>query len=251
MAKIKITESELKQLIRESVETVMDEATGMQNRRNQRYLDAQNAYNAAQTSWADAPQNVKDEYTERLRNNPNYKFNSPEELYNSDMQTKVTDAKRRLDRATRRNGLQFQQQLKQKEAALQTMKKELDTYIQKNQDLTNQVKTATDSMAQIANALGIKVPKQQPETTVTLEEAAQTAAGNGLQQILTAIKNLKGQVNQLTKANQNLTTQLAQARGQNVSNNANQKQLAQTTSIPQQTTRPTATPGTTPGTARA
>jgi chromosome segregation ATPase len=223
MAKIKITESELKQLIRESVETVMGEATGMQNRRNQRYLDAQNAYNAAQTSWANAPQNVKDEYTERLRNNPNYKFNSPEELYNSDMQTKVSGAKRRLDRATRRNGLQFQQQLKQKEAATQTLKRELDSYIQKSQDLTNQVKQLTN---QVANLEGEK-------------------------------KNLIAKNGQLVKANQNLTAQIKTLASKSVQ--ISQPKTTPTTSI--QTTavpnanklagRPTATPGTTPGTAPA
>lgn len=113
MAKIKITESELMDIVRESVVSVLNE--NIQTRRNNAYQTALTNYQNAQKPWESlTPDEKKPWY---LVNTGGYAGSAPKSeaeakaAYETAQQAQINNAKTVLDRKTRRNGLQFQQEL--------------------------------------------------------------------------------------------------------------------------------------------
>ena len=128
MAKIKITESELRQLIGESVQSVLEAYDDRMGRRNERYQNAQAAYDKYTKNWEDLTPDEKDAWNQKAGAGW-----TGEALYNNERNT----AKTKLRRMTRRNGQQF--------------KNDLDAANQQNTDLQSQITNLQNQVASLNN----------------------------------------------------------------------------------------------------
>lgn len=232
MSKIQVTESELKQVIKESVESMLKEA-----RWNNYGMNWDQLSDAEKQAYAQRYGNSAGAYQYVDQNGNQYKgggyapgaqytqqvdYNKLGEYY------KQQQAKK--GRKANRNGFSANY--------VQQLQNQLNTK-------TAECKTAVDGMTKIAQALGIQTPAAAAPAgtapkTMTAENTVPQAGGNGLQQILTAINNLKAEAAkaaQLTKANQTLTAKNKQLTAQNQSlatriQNGQNKVVAPTTAAP-------------------
>lgn len=260
MAKIRITESELRQLVSESVISVLNEELGEDmasrfNRRYNAYRDAEKNYNDNfSKEWNDLPPEEKQKWQgelDKMRSDPNsakYLTNvTPESIYNS----RRNSAKSTMDSTLNRRGVGTKMKgeldiANKNLAALYGQLKANDqngamgtiqSLQKQSAELTNQNTAYKNAITQILNTLNRRVneaaaydsswdgaPGSKPK-----QETVQQFKVPELQGILAAIGKLQGQIKQLTKANQTLTssnntlkTQMAQAqqRQQNTQNMA-------------------------------
>ena len=274
MAKIKITEGELRQLIGESVVSVLNEAR----------------YNTYGVNWDDLTDDQKQNYASMYGNkagaaqyvdangNPyqgggyapgtgytrQYNMDKMRDFYNKEQE--------RFAKNSRRNGItpELYQKVSKENSYLKTQ-------LSQAQNLNNGYKSAISQISQaiggqIAEAGGAPAPIDSSwsgapaaNTPTADQRAAMTvkSAVPNLDQILKSINDMKTKVTQLTKANQQLTstnknlTSQNQSLAKKIQNGQNQK-LASPIAVPkataQATTRQTglSRPGAAaPGTAQA
>lgn len=219
MGKIRITESELRDVIRENVENILKEAyTDRMARRNDRYQTARNNYNNYARNWNQLMPDEKDAYNQRAGNGW-----TGEALYNSEKD----QAGAKLRRTARRNGYQFQQDLNKTKGEYAKAQDEVAKLTHNNQLLQQQVTDYSQALTMISNKLGLA--KQNVDA---LEEAAQAQQMTNAQRIaqpaLTAINKLQmALANARMQAQQQKVQQ--QAQQQKAQNNA---QMAQASSAP-------------------
>ena len=125
MAKIKIAESELGQLIGESVVSVLNE--DLQTRRNDAYQAALTDYQNAQKPWESlTPDEKKTWYNSSGYGGAQKSDAEAKASYEFAQKNRVNDAKIKLDRKTRRNGLQFRKDLDIANQSLTNLYKQLN-----------------------------------------------------------------------------------------------------------------------------
>lgn len=208
MGKIKVTENELRQLIKESVETIIKESmeedyAKRMAKRNQKYNSAYTNSQKYAKSWNELTPEEQEAYNKRAGGGWN-----GESIYNDEK----NKADNRLKRATRRNGYNFQQQLQGSNTKITKMQADMKA-------ASGQISTALNNALA---ALNDQVNEAISQDAINVGIAnAQEAAFPGLSNILGTIQKLQqgittlkqnlraanGKVTQLTKANQTLTAQ--------------------------------------------
>ena len=197
---MRITESELKQVIRESVESVLLNED-MQSKRNRKYEDALTNYNNAQKTW----DQLNDDEKKPWMINAGGDETAGRNAYEYAQKTRVANAKAKLDKRTRRNGLQFQQDLQ----------------------------TANSQLKNLYTTLGAKDYKSAAVALTKLKMNLQTTqskldtANQSISDLQKTNTDLRTKNAELTKANQNLNQQIAaanQARMQNTAASALNRQ---------------------------
>lgn len=174
MEKIRVTENELKQIIRESVENIINEAyADRMARRNDKYLTARNNYNNYAKEWGDLTPDQKAAYNQQASAGQTGEF-----IYN----TARNNAARELRKTTRRNGQQFKQELDNTKNEYAKSRDEVDKLSynnqllqQQNTQLQNQVNTLT---AEIGKWKGQVANLQRTINTLKAQNTQQTAAAN-------------------------------------------------------------------------
>ncbi len=182
MEKIRVTEGELKQIIRESVEIIINEAyADRMARRNEKYLTARNNYNNYAKEWGDLTPDQQAAYNQQASAGQTGEF-----IYN----TARNNAARELRKTTRRNGQQFKQELDNTKNEYAKSRDEVDKLSynnqllqQQNTQLQNQVNTLT---AEIGKWKGQVTNLQRTINTLKAQNTQQTAA---TQQQQTAVAN--------------------------------------------------------------
>ena len=182
MEKIRVTEGELKQIIKESVENIINEAyADRMARRNDKYLTARNNYNNYAKEWGDLTPDQQAAYNQQASAGQTGEF-----IYN----TARNNAARELRRTTRRNGQQFKQELDNTKNEYAKSRDEVDKLSynnqllqQQNTQLQNQVNTLTAEIGkwkgQVTNLQRtINTLKAQNTQQTTATQQQQTAAAN-------------------------------------------------------------------------
>jgi chromosome segregation ATPase len=221
MGKIRITESELRNVIHENVENVLKEAyTDRMARRNDRYQTARNNYNNYTRSWNQLTQPEQAAYNQKAGNGW-----TGEALYNDEKKQAGT----KLRRMTRRNGYQFQQDLNKTKGDLNKTKgeyakaqDEVAKLTQNNQLLQQQVADYSQALTMISDKLGLaKQAKNALEEEAATQGQQMTNAQRIAQPALTAINklqtalaNARMQAQQQQKAQQQAQQQRAQTNAQ-------------------------------------
>lgn len=229
MAKIKVTENELKQIIRESVEGVLNEVNYAMDWDKLSSADKENIAKSYDNLGGNAIfRNMVTGYTypdgttgtsqskqmadgTLVQGTPSYDMKRAQKIYN-----------RKRDRKDRNGNLNYSVdqysalagQIASKDAEI----KQKDTQIANLNNALSQIGNALrEGVTRINEASETGVPRPASRATSTIQDAGKNYDPNavpGLENILTAIGNLKQQVS-------TLQTQLTQARG------ANQKLIAQ------------------------
>ena len=215
MAKINITEGELKRIIKESVENIINEAYAdhIMEGRNDKYLTARNNYSNYAKKWGSLRAEQQAVYNQQAGGGW-----TGEARYN-DARDK---AARKLRRTTRRNGQQFKQELDNTKNEYAKSRDEVNKLSYNNQLLQNQINTLTSDkqqlsteLAQLHNAIGSRGNMQTALKTINqwkknsveltnLQKTSQQQAATIQQQQANAQKTQQGhmQANQ-TRVAQN------------------------------------------------
>ena len=220
MAKFQITESELKQLIGESVVSVLNEAR----------------YNTYGVSWDDLTDDQKQNYAKMYgekagagyyadqngnrannggyapgaRYTYQYDMNKMRDFYNKEQKRFANNSRRngitpeQYQKITKENG-NLRSQLAQAQSLNNGYK---NAIAQINQALGQQIAEATAFDSSLAGAPAAAAPTADQQAAMSVKNAVPN-----LDQILKLINNMKTKVGQLTKANQTLTTQNKQLAG--------------------------------------
>lgn len=220
MGKIRITESELRDVIREGVENVLKEAyTDRMARRNDRYQTARNNYNNYTRNWNQLMPDEQAAYNQKAGNGW-----TGEALYNDEKKQAGT----KLRRMTRRNGYQFQQDLNKTKDEYTKAQDEVAKLTHNNQLLQQQVTDYSQALTMISNKLGLAKQTRDALEEATAQGQQMTNAQRIAQPALTAINKLQmALANERMKAQQQKVQQ--QAQQQKAQNNA---QMAQASSAP-------------------
>ena len=214
MGKIRITESELRNVIRENVENVLKEAyTDRMARRNDRYQTARNNYNNYTRSWNQLTPDEQAAYNQKAGNGW-----TGEALYNDEKKQAGT----KLRRMARRNGYQFQQDLNKTKGEYAKAQDEVAKLTQNNQLLQQQVADYSQALTMISDKLGLaKQAKGALEEEAATQGQQMTNAQRIAQPALTAINklqtalaNARTQAQQQQKAQQQAQQQRAQTNAQ-------------------------------------
>ena len=257
MAKIRITESELRQLIGNSVVSVLNEARyntygvnwdNLTDDQKQKYAEMYGSkVNAGR--WVDANGNLSNAYTSG--STWQYDMNKMRDFYNQEQ--------KKYAKNSRRNGItpELYQEVSKENGKLKSQLSQAQNLINGYKSAISQISSAISENSQvigrqIAEAAGAPAPYDSSmagvtTTAVTADQRAAMAVKSAvpnLDQILKSIKGMKTKVTQLTKANETLTSQNENLTSQNqnltkriqyggqVTPIAGQSQVASTTPAP-------------------
>ena len=236
MAKFQITESELKQLIGESVVSVLNEAR----------------YNTYGVSWDDLTDDQKQNYAKMYGNkagagyyadqNGNrwtsgyaapsgythqYDMDKMRDFYSKEQKRFAKNTKRNgitpelYQKVTKENG-QLRSQLSQAQSLNNGYKNAISQISQAlGQQLAEAAGTPAPFDSSLAGAPGATAPTADQQAAMSVKSAVPN-----LEQILKSINDMKNKVGQLTKANQTLTAQ-NKSLATRIKNTTSQSQLAQ------------------------
>lgn len=251
MAKIRITESELRQLIGNSVVSVLNEARyntygvnwdDLTDDQKQKYAEMYGSkVNAGR--WVDANGNLSNAYTSG--STWQYDMNKMRDFYNQEQ--------KKYAKNSRRNGItpELYQEVSKENGKLKSQLSQAQNLINGYKSAISQISQAIGG--QIAEAAGTPAPVDSSlagapatNTPAADQKAAMTvkSAVPNLDQILKSINDMKTKVAQLTKANQQLTSANKNLTSQNqnlakriqnggqVTPIAGQSQVASTTPAP-------------------
>ena len=167
MAKVRITESELRGIIKESIENILKEDyASRMARRNTKYNDAfANAQKYAK-DWDELTPEEQAQYGS-LQNNAGYAGGAK-----ANYLRQKQSAENKLQRKTRRNGYQFQQQLQAANQKVTELTQQVAALTQEKEQLTQQAAALTQENTGLKRKVnyywGLAKKAQQP---------AQPAAG--------------------------------------------------------------------------
>ena len=229
MGKILVTENELRNIISESVKTILKE--DWKTRRNDKYVNANKEYANAQRSWGELSDTERSQWEAAFNNakaqGGNYvTAQNAEEYYNQGRNGRISTAKNKLERATKRNGYQFQQDLQAANAKITNLEGTVASY----QTNMNQIKKELDSLLSLNEGLYRSTYNERPDATEQQPTAQDPASG--LAEIQAKIKAIQNKIKTLSNT---ITNQSQKIR--NLTAAANQQKAPQAT--PQQANRDT------------
>lgn len=178
MAKIRITESELSDIVRKSVVSVLNE--NIQTKRNNAYQTALANYQNVQKPWESLPPSEKEKwYLGGGYSGASSKSDAEAKAaYEAAQQARINNAKTALDRKTRRNGLQFQQELNNVTQQLNGIRNALGVNEQEDYQSVLQRISALNQKAKDLEAANTALKALYGKLNAQDQERAMTNAGN-------------------------------------------------------------------------